>query len=60
MDATMADMNRLERAARLSMGDFQDAGAAPPRPRRPPRLALGLAVLALAALAVAIAVALTI
>jgi hypothetical protein len=45
---TVADMNRLEQAARISMGEFEDSEAsAPPQPPLPhasPRLfALGLA-----------------
>ncbi|CAN7293180.1 hypothetical protein [Mesorhizobium sp. LjRoot246] len=45
---TVADMNRLEQAARVSMGEFEDSEAsAPPRPLVPsasPRLAaFGLA-----------------
>jgi hypothetical protein len=50
----ITDMHRLERAARLSMGDFETTPQAAPPPRRlrlPPRFALPLVVLATLALA---------
>jgi hypothetical protein len=49
----ITDMHRLERAARLSMGDFETTPQAPPphRLRLPPRFAAPLVVLATLALA---------
>lgn len=50
----ITDMNRLERAARLSMGDFEIQPQAPP-PRRAypsPRVAAPLAILAALAIAI--------
>ncbi|MER8371341.1 hypothetical protein [Mesorhizobium sp. M1406] len=48
---TVADMNRLEQAARISMGEFEDSEASvPPVPHASLRLlALGLAAVVLAA-----------
>jgi hypothetical protein len=47
----IADMHRLERAARLSMGEFQDPDAAVLPARPSPRLFPRIGALALVALA---------
>ena len=52
--AMITDMHRLERAARLAMGDFETALKAAPPPRRlhlPPRFAVPLIILAMLSLA---------
>jgi hypothetical protein len=50
---TVADMNRLEQAARISMGEFEDSEASAPPPPPVPHASLRLVVLGLAALIVA-------
>jgi hypothetical protein len=51
---TVADMNRLEQAARISMGEFEDSEAfAPPLPPVP-RASLRLVALGLVAVIVAV------
>ncbi|UVK42119.1 hypothetical protein BPNPMPFG_003770 [Mesorhizobium sp. AR07] len=52
---TVADMNRLEQAARISMGEFEDSDASAPALPPAPRASLRLAALGLAAVIVAIA-----
>jgi hypothetical protein len=50
----VTDMHRLERAARMSMGDFDLPSPVPPPSRRPsfsPRFAVPLAALAVLAVA---------
>lgn len=50
----VTDMHKLERAARLSLGDFETAAQAAPRPRRryfSSRVAAPLAALAVLAIA---------
>lgn len=50
---TVADMNRLEQAARISMGEFQDSEASAPPLGRAPHASLRLAALVLAVAIVA-------
>jgi hypothetical protein len=51
---TVADMNRLEQAARVSMGEFQDSEASAPPLAPAPRVSLRLVALVLAAVIVAV------
>ena len=51
---TVADMNRLEQAARISMGEFEDSEASAPPLPPVPHASLRLAALGLAALIVAV------
>lgn len=51
---TVADMNRLEQAARVSMGEFQDSEASAPPLVPAPNVSLRLVAVALAAVIVAV------
>ncbi|WP_027037062.1 hypothetical protein [Mesorhizobium ciceri] len=51
---TVADMNRLEQAARISMGEFEDSEASAPPVAPVPHASLRLAALGLAAVIVAV------
>ncbi|MDF3154746.1 hypothetical protein P3C58_22455 [Mesorhizobium sp. XAP10] len=52
---TVADMNRLEQAARTSMGEFEDSEASAPPLAPVPNGALRLVALALVAVIMAVA-----
>ena len=52
---TVADMNRLEQAARISMGEFEDSEASAPPLAPAPNGALRLVALALAAVIMVVA-----
>ncbi|WP_136618856.1 MULTISPECIES: hypothetical protein [Mesorhizobium] len=51
---TVADMNRLEQAARISMGEFEDSEASAPPLPAVPHASLRLVALGLAAVIVAV------
>jgi len=50
----VADMNRLEQAARISMGGFQDSDASAPPPPAASHISLRLACLGLTTVIVAV------
>jgi hypothetical protein len=51
----ISDMNRLEQAARVSMGGFHDSEASAPRPPSAPHPSLRFVALCLAAIIVEVA-----
>jgi hypothetical protein len=52
---TVADMNRLEQAARIAMGEFQDSEASAPPPSSSSAALLRLVALGVVAMIVAVA-----